>query len=68
MVYGQFLSEFRCLKPCVGLMRESANLLRKCGQLVLLGLVPNTTEPFQNYYGGILWDLTHNNRHNTLNC
>ena len=48
-------------------MRENANLLGKCGQLVLLGLVPNTIEPFQNYYGGILWDLTHNKIPHTLN-
>ena len=66
MFYGHFLSDFKPMQPCLGLKRNSANLLGKCGQLVL-GLVPNTTEPFQNYYGGIVWDLKHNKRPYTLN-
>ena len=67
MFYGHILSDFIVIQPCFWLRRNNANLLRKCGQLVLLGLVPNTTEPFQNYYGGILWDLKHNNIPGTLN-
>ena len=47
--------------------RNNANLLGKSGQLVLLGLVPNTTKPFQNSYGGILRDLIHRKIPKTLN-
>ena len=67
VVYRHFLSDFRPLQPCFGLRRNNANLLGKCGRLVLLGLVPNTTKNFQNYYGGILWDLKNNIRPQTLN-
>ena len=68
MVYGHIVSNFRPLQPFFGLMINNANLLGKCGQLVLLGLVPNTTEPLQNYYGGILWDSKNCKRPHTLNC
>ena len=67
MFYGHFVYEFIPLQPYLGLRRNNANLLGKCGRLVLLGLVPNTTKPFQNYYGGILWDLKHNIIPQTLN-
>ena len=67
LVYGHFVSDFIPLQPCLVLRRNNANLLGKCGQLVLLGLVPNTTEPFQNSYGGILCDLTHTSWPHTLN-
>ena len=60
-----FLSNFRPLQPFFGSRRNNANLLGKCGQLVLVGLVPNTTKPY--YYGEILWDLTHNIIPYTLN-
>ena len=66
MVYGHFLYDFMPIQPCLGLRRNNANLLEKCGQLVLLGLVPKTTRPLKNYYGVILWDLKHNKIPNTI--
>ena len=65
--YGYFVSKIRLMQPCFGLRRNSANLLGKSGQLVLLSLVPNTTKPFQNYYVEILWDLKHTNIPHKLN-
>ena len=47
------------MKPFLGLWRNNANLLGKCGQVVLLGLVRNTTKNFQSFYGGIIWVLKH---------
>ena len=67
VVYGHFVLEFIPLQPCLRLRRNNANLLGKCGCLVLLGLVPNTTKHLQNYYGGIILDLKHNNIPHTLN-
>ena len=67
VVCGHFVPDFGPLQPCFGLRINYANLLRKCGQLVFLGLAPNTTEPFQNYYGWILWDLKHTRIPHTLN-
>ena len=67
VVYGKFFYNFIPLQPCFGLRRNNAYLLGNCGQLVLLGLVPTTTETFQNYYGGIIFYLKHNKIPYTLN-
>ena len=67
MVYGHFVFELIPLQPCFRLRNNNANLLGKCGQLVLVGLVPNTIEPLQKYYGWIIWDLNHNKIPHTLN-
>ena len=64
--YGNFVYDFKPLKACFVLRRNNANLLGKCGRLVLLGLVPKTTKNFQNYYGGILCDLKHTKIPHTL--
>ena len=49
VIYVHFEYFFIPQNTCLGLRRNNANLLGKCGQLVLLGLVPNTTKPFQNF-------------------
>ena len=67
MVYGHFLFYFIPLYHFFVLRGNIANLVGKCGQLVLLGLAPNTIEPLQNYYGGIKLDIKHNKRPHTLN-
>ena len=61
------LSDFVPMQPFLGLRRNNANLLGKCGQLVPIGLVPNTTETFQNYYGWIIMGFKHDKIPHTLN-
>ena len=65
--FGTLLSEFIPLKPCFELWRNNINLRGKCHQLVLLGLIPKTTNNLRNYYGWKILDLKHNKITHTLN-